>query len=221
MHSTEKHPQTPRLQTSKLLSHFLQRHQGDEIRLRDLLHSMGDRAFGPVLLICALPEALPLPVAGASTIIGIPLMLISAQLVIGFRQPWLPRWIVDRPLKRQLFEQLIYKALRYLKKLERILKPRWRLLTKPTSERLIGLLLLILAIVIALPIPFGNILPAIAIVLISLGMIERDGLMIAISSIGAFVILALMAGMIVAIARVPLTSSLISLIESNTFAIAL
>ncbi|KJH70046.1 exopolysaccharide synthesis protein exod [Aliterella atlantica CENA595] len=153
---------------------------------------MGDRAFGPMLLICALPEVLPLPVAGVSAIIGIPLMLVSAQLAIGLRRPWLPPWVANRSFKRTQFERLVRRTLRYLEKLEHLLKPRWRFLTTPIIERFIGLLLLVLAIVITLPIPFGNILPAIAIAIVSLGMIEKDGLAIAIGGIGAVVILAFM-----------------------------
>lgn len=180
------------LQTSKLLCDLLDQHEGDEIRLRDLLHHMGDRAFGSMLLICALPEALPLPVAGASAILGIPLMLVSAQLAIGLRRPWLPSWVANRSFKRTHFERLVRQTLRYLEKLEHLLKPRWQFLTKPLVERAIGLILLVLAIVITLPIPFGNILPAIAIVVISLGMIEKDGLAIAIGGISGGVILAFM-----------------------------
>lgn len=185
--------------TSKLLRHFLEQHNEDEIRLKDLLNQMDSRAFGSTLLIFALPEALPLPIAGISAILGIPLMLVSAQLVLGFQRPWLPKWVIDRPFKRERFEPIVYRALRPLEKLERLLKPRWRFLTIPLVERLIGLLLLLLAIVIALPIPFGNILPAIAIVVISLGLIEGDGLMIAIGGVGGSLILVSMAIVIMAL----------------------
>lgn len=184
------------LHTSQLLRELLERHEGDEIRLKDLLQGIDDRAFGVTLLICALPEALPLPVAGVSAIIGIPLVLVSAQLAIGFRRPWLPAWVENRSFKRTQFEQVIRKMLRYLEKLEYLLKPRWQFLTKPPVQRLIGLLVLLLSLVILFPIPFGNILPAITVVVLSLGMIEQDGLTIAIGAVGGVVILAVMTGAI-------------------------
>jgi hypothetical protein len=184
---------------SDLLRHFLAQHQEDEIYVRDLLHEMGDRAFGPTLLICALPEALPLPMAGMSAFVGIPLILVSTQLVIGFRQPWLPHWLLKRSFKRQHFEKLVRKALHLIEKLEKALKPRWQFFTNPTFERLIGLLLLFLAVIIALPIPFANMVPAIVIALICLGMIERDGVVIAISSVMIFAILVLSATAIIAV----------------------
>jgi hypothetical protein len=191
------------LHISELLQRFLEQHQQDRICLRDLLNELGDRAFGPTLLLCALPEALPLPVAGVSAFIGIPLLLVSTQLTLGFRHPWLPRQILERPFKRKHFEKLTYHAIRYLRKIERVLKPRWQLFTHPAFERCIGLLLMILAVVISLPIPFGNMLPAMAIVFICLGMVEKDGLVLAISSLAGCVILALAIAAILTFLPVP------------------
>lgn len=186
------------LQTSKLLLSFLEQHQGEKVFLRDLLLHMGDRAFGPTLLVCALPEALPLPVAGVSAIIGLPLMLVSAQLLLGFPSPWLPRWIANRSIKRKDFEKIVYKVLPYLEKVEKVIRPRWQFFTTRKVERLLGLLLLLLGIIIALPIPLGNMLPAIAIVVICLGMIEKDGAAVVLGVVAACAILTLMAGAIFA-----------------------
>lgn len=170
------------LRISELLQRFLQQHQGDEVRLRELLNVMGDRAFGPTLLICALPEALPLPIAGISALVAIPLMLVSGQLVLGFQQPWLPDQLLDQPFKREHCEQIIKGAITLLEKLEYFVQPRLPFFTSPEAERSVGVVLLFLSFIIALPIPFGNMLPAIVIVLICLGLIEKDGLIIAVSA---------------------------------------
>ncbi|MBE9011174.1 exopolysaccharide biosynthesis protein [Pseudanabaenaceae cyanobacterium LEGE 13415] len=167
---------------SQLLQRFLEQHPGDELRLRDLLNELGDRAFGPTLIICALPEALPLPIAGISALVAMPLMLVSGQLILGYSQPWLPDRILDQPFKREHCEQIITAAIPFLQKLERFVEPRWSVLTTPEAERVVGVMILLLSFIIALPIPFGNMLPAIVIVLICLGLIEKDGLMIAISA---------------------------------------
>lgn len=186
------------LQTSRMLRRFLERHEGEYVSLRELLDGLGNRAFGPTLLVCSLPEALPLPVAGMSAIIGIPLMLLSVQLLLGFPRPWLPSWIANRSLKRIHFEKIVEKLLHYLEKVERVIRPRWRFATTPLVERLLGLLFLILATVIFLPIPFGNMLPALAMFVISLGLIEGDGVVIVWGVVVAFVILTLMASAIIA-----------------------
>jgi len=193
------------LQTSKLLRDFLERHPGERLYLRYLLDDMAERAFAPVLLLCALPEALPLPIAGVSAIIGIPLMIVSVQLLLGFAKPWLPGWIANRSLKRKDFEKVINKILQILEKFETVIRPRWKFVASPLVQRILGLLFLILAIVIALPIPFGNLPPAIAIVVISLGMIEQDGVIIILGALGACVVLAIMASAIAALSSIALT----------------
>jgi hypothetical protein len=175
-----------------------------KIYLRNLLLGLGDRAFGWTLFICALPEALPLPIAGLSAIIGIPLVLVSGQLVLGFRKPWLPKWIGNRAFKRRDFEKIVRKSLPYLNKLENFVLPRWQFILSPPIERLLGILVFILAFVITLPIPFGNFLPAIAVVLISLGMLEKDGLVIAIGTLLSFVIFGLLIGAVFAVRSIPL-----------------
>lgn len=171
------------LRVSELLQRFLEQHQGDEVHLRDLFNELGDRAFGPTLLLCALPEALPLPIAGISALVAVPLMLVSGQLVLGFQQPWLPDWLLDQPFKQEQCEQVISGAIPLLEKLEYFFEPRWSFFTTPEAERCVGVVLLLLGVIIALPIPFGNMLPAIAIVMICLGLIEKDGLIIAISGL--------------------------------------
>ncbi|MEP0918126.1 exopolysaccharide biosynthesis protein [Leptolyngbya sp. DQ-M1] len=187
----------PQLHTSEMLQNLLQQHDRETIRLGELIESLGSRAFGPTLLICALPEALPLPIAGVSAIIGLPLVVFSIQLLCGFSSPRLPRWLANRSFKRKDFEKIVRQILRYLQKFERLIRPRWHFATTPFVERSLGLLFLLLAFVIVLPIPFGNILPAIAIVAISLGLIEADGVLVVFSTIAALVILALMTGAIV------------------------
>ncbi len=204
-------PTSPRsslkeLQTSKLLRDFLEQHSGERIYFRDFINALGDRSFAPVLLICALPEALPLPIAGVSAIIGIPLIIISTQLLLGFRKPYLPGWIANRSLKRKDFEKLINKILLILEKFERVIRPRWKFVASPLAQRFLALLFLILAIVIALPIPFGNLPPAIVIVALCLGMIEQDGLVILLTALSACVVLAVMASAIYALFSVGLTS---------------
>ncbi|BAZ14124.1 exopolysaccharide synthesis ExoD [Calothrix sp. NIES-4071] len=189
------------MQTSKLLQNILQRHTEERIYLRDLVSEMGERSFAGLLMICALPEALPLPVAGVSAIIGIPLMIVSAQLLLGFRKPWLPSWIANRSLKRKDVEKLISKILVILKKYESVIRPRWKFVTHRNAQRLLGLLLLILAFIIALPIPFGNMIPAIIIIIISLGLIEQDGVVIALGACLSCVLFAFVAYALLALSQ--------------------
>jgi hypothetical protein len=184
------------LQTSEMLQSLLRQHSGETIRLGELIHGLGGRAFGPAILICTLPEAIPLPIAGVSAVIGAPLVVFSAQLLLGFSSPWLPQWLMNRTFRRKDFEKVVVLVLRYLRRCERVIRPRWQWATHPWVERFLGLLFFVLALVIILPIPFGNMLPAIAIMVISLGLVESDGLLVVIGTIASLVILVVMASAI-------------------------
>jgi hypothetical protein len=168
------------------------------------LLGLNDRAFGWTLFICALPEALPLPIAGLSAIIGTPLLLVSGQLVLGFHQPWLPSWIGNRSFKHRDFAKIVHKTLPYLNKVEKLIRPRCKLIISRPIERFLGLVIFILAIVITLPIPFGNFLPAIAVVLISLGILEKDGMAIVVGLICASIVFAILVGAVLALRSIPL-----------------
>lgn len=164
--------------TSEILLDFARTFPGDRVRLADLDRLLADRAFGFLLLIFALPNTLPLGIPGLSTLTGIPLGLVAVQMVLGMRAPYLPRWLAERSLSRNDFRRLIERTAPWLQRLERLMKPRWRVFRTLTAERSVGAFCLLLAIVLALPIPFGNLLPAIGVALISLGLIEEDGLLV-------------------------------------------
>lgn len=84
----------------------------------------------------------------------------------------------------------------WLQRIERIIRPRILLLTEPISERLIGVVAFALAVVLFLPIPFGNMLPGFALALFALGILERDGLAIIAGVLSAIVSAVLVAGVI-------------------------
>lgn len=160
------------------LSHLLAALAADtrreHITLGDLMGHLSDRALAALLLVFALPNVLP-AVPGLSAILGAPLLLLSAQLALG-RRPWLPPWLAARSMRREHFSRLVSRAGPWLGRAERLLRPRLGLLARPPAEHLLGAVCVLLALVVFLPIPMGNMLPAAAICLLALGLLERDGL---------------------------------------------
>lgn len=148
----------------------------DRIAVGDLLTSLGDRALAALLFVFALPNVLPVP-PGTSTILGAPLVFLAAQLAFGLR-PWLPAFIARRTMTRTDFAALVRRIGPWLARAERLLRPRATRLVSPPMEYLVGLVCLLLAVVLVLPVPLGNMLPALAISLFALGIMERDGLWI-------------------------------------------
>ncbi len=160
------------------LSAILRQLAGDRSRERisigDLFEVMGDRATGALMLVFAIPNLVPTP-PGTSAILGAPLLFLAAQLTFGLK-PWLPKVIAGRSMKREDFEAIVSRIHRWLAFAERMLQPRLSFLVEPPAEYLVGFLCLVLAVILTLPIPLGNILPAFTICLFSFGILGKDGL---------------------------------------------
>jgi hypothetical protein len=157
----------------------------DRISVGDLLAALGDRAIGALMFFFAAPNILPVP-PGVSTLLGAPLLFFSAQLMLGMR-PWLPSVITRRSISRDDLGTLVRRIVPWLAKAEKLLKPRALVLVRPPVEYVVGLVCLVLAAILMLPIPLGNTLPALAISLLALGVLERDGVWIAIGLLASAV----------------------------------
>jgi hypothetical protein len=157
----------------------------DRITVGEIADGLGQRSFGALFLAFAFPNMLPMP-PGASAVLGAPLIVLSAQFMLG-RHAWLPGPIARRSLRRDDFAGLVRRAVPWLERAERLLRPRLPALAGSRAEPIIGVLLLALSVLLALPIPLGNFLPALAICLFALGVLERDGLWV-LAGTGAFVV---------------------------------
>lgn len=166
---------TPRPERlSELLAELAADAGRERIALSDLLERLKVRAFGPLLVIFSLPNVLPTP-PGTSAVLGLPLIFLTFQMLIG-GPPWFPAFIAKRSLARADFARMTAVIVPRLARAERMLKPRFGFLSSKLAEQALGLLALTLAIILTLPIPLGNIGPAVALALIGLGLFERDGL---------------------------------------------
>lgn len=152
--------------------------EGEEerISLGDIVARLETRAHTTLLVLFALPNVLP-AIPGTSAITGMPLVYLALQLTLGQR-PWLPGFIANRTFSRSGLAAVMDQAKPWLERSERFLHPRLGALTRGRMERVIGVLMLILAFAVVLPIPFGNMIPALGIIFFSLGLMEEDGLWI-------------------------------------------
>jgi len=146
-----------------------------KVAVGDILEAFGNRAFGALTFVFAAPLVLPMP-PGVSAVLGAPLLFISVQWMVGRRTLWLPKAILDRTMSMSDFRKLVAKLRPYLGKLERRLRPRLTFLLNPVGDRLVGAICFLLALIVFLPIPFGNMLPSLAIAAFGIGAVERDGL---------------------------------------------
>jgi hypothetical protein len=179
---------------SDLLLALAQDPARERIAVGDLLAALGERAFGALIFVFAFPNVLPTP-PGTSALLGAPLVFLAAQLFLGWR-PWLPAVVAQRAISRADYLRLIGRVHPWLVRAERLLQPRWRGLTRSPMDHAIGLVCLVLALLLILPIPLGNVLPAFAISLLALGLLARDGLWVLAGFFMAAAALAVVSGVV-------------------------
>lgn len=163
--------------TSVLLRQALGRIKSRTISLGELIVILEDRSFGLFMLLFALPGCIPGPPA-LTSVLGFPLIIFSFQLIMGSHHLWLPGFLGKIPLKRKYLFNMVHRARHPLKYLETLCRPRMEVVERGGIERLLGCLLLILSITLSIPLPGTNLVTSIAVAVISIGMLEKDGLVI-------------------------------------------
>lgn len=170
----------------------------DLVSVRSLFQAFGERSFGFLLLIFSLPNCVPAP-PGLGSIIGLPVLMIAAQMVLGWPTPWLPRRVLDKKVRRETLQKVLNLAEPKLRRVERLCRPRGSLVRTRTAERLIGLYIMLLSLCVLLPFPLTNMIPAMATVVLSVALIEKDsvilGLGIAIGLAGLAVTVSVLAAL--------------------------
>jgi hypothetical protein len=163
--------------TSEILRSLAER-EGESAPLRDVISAMGMRAHGIALILFALPDALPLPIPSLSAILGIPLVVIAGHLVLFGEGSGLPERVLAARIPRSALRTLARFGAPALRALELVSRPRLSALLR--YQRVVGLVCLYLALLLLLPIPFVNFPPALCLVVIALGLVQRDGVLVVI-----------------------------------------
>ncbi len=165
------------------------------ISIAHMSQALGNRSFAPLLVLFAAFNLLPLP-PGASVVLGIPLIIVSAQMAYGSKQAWLPSFLMKRSLSAEQFQRTMDWIIPRLIRLERIVRPRYWPFWRKRGDRVIGAVALFLAIIVTLPIPLGNWLPAFATALLGLALSERDGILLAIGGAVGVISMAIVAAVV-------------------------
>jgi hypothetical protein len=165
-----------------------------------MLEQFDSRAFGAMLLVFGLLNCLPLP-PGSSTILSLPILLLAPQIAWGSDIPWLPRKLIEHPLRRDDLRGLFRRLTPIVRRMELVTRPRLQILFGPVGERLIGVVCTLLALVLILPIPLGNLAPGATVAVLALALLQRDGLLVLLGYLMAAVsvgLLVLSAGVVAA-----------------------
>ncbi|NNC23304.1 exopolysaccharide biosynthesis protein [Salinisphaera sp. USBA-960] len=165
-------------------------HSGSDkaLTIDEVLTVIGERGFGPLVLIMALLVLLPTgAVPGVPTACGLCIVLIAGQLVVGKRRPWLPARLRRLSIDRMRYKQVAGRIKPWTRRVDRLVKPRLSMLTDGVMARLIGVVMVVVAL--CMPplelLPFAAAGPAFGLVLTSLGLVGRDGLWVLIGLVPA------------------------------------
>lgn len=154
---------------------------GQRVPLGQIIASLEQRGFGPLLLAPALIAMLPTgAIPGVPSLCGATIVLISIQLGLGRTSPWLPAWLRRREIDRGSFERSYRLAKPFTTRVDRFIYPRWRRLTSEPAPRVLAMASALLAVMMV-PLellPFAAAMPASAIAFLGLGLSARDGLVV-------------------------------------------
>jgi len=180
-------PSREEASTRELLAAMALGDPEDQLRFADLLIGLGKRVFGMMLFVATLPAFIPIPGVGGA--IGGPLVaLVGAQLLIGLRKPWLPRFIAERGPHRSAVQRFETVLEPWLRRVERFSRPRLPgVLDHRAAAMFTGLQLVLLGVLLALPIPFTNYVFGLLLLAYSLALLERDGALMVWAWVGGVV----------------------------------
>jgi len=161
------------------LNDFVSGLQTEETTIGAVLDAIADRGFGLILLILALPAALPLPAPGYATPFGLMMGLLALQMMRGRSTPWFPERVRKRKISKSKLAWTVKNAGIPLRFVEWIIRPRLSGLARNRAFlALVGFIVLLMSISMSMPIPLTNTAPSFVIFVLAAGILEEDGLVL-------------------------------------------
>lgn len=155
---------------------FIEEPSTDQVTLADVLALAGERTFGFLFVLLALPSALPIPAAGYSVPFGVVMLLLAVQLIIGKKTPWLPSSVLNHQFPLEQVQGLVKAGIPWMQRIEKFSKPRLLpVCTSRPGQVMIGVAIALMAISMMIPIPGTNTLPAMGIFVTGFGLLDDDG----------------------------------------------
>ncbi|HZP81133.1 MAG TPA: exopolysaccharide biosynthesis protein [Chthonomonadaceae bacterium] len=159
---------------SGLLRSALDTDHDGRVSVGEIQDRVAERGFGLLLILLTLPMLIPMP-PGTSGPVGLLIALLGFQMLAGRAYPWLPARVRRYRLPAKALAALQTQGVAFMERLERLSRPRWRGVENPIMLRILAVLLILGGLVLFLPLPFLNTLPALFLLPIGVGLLNRDG----------------------------------------------
>lgn len=151
------------------------------IVLGEIEKRLQDKGVAALMVVLALPFVQPVPIPGVSIVLGLILMSLGLKIALG-EKGRLPQFLAQREIPERRLEAILLKILPTIRRIEKLFKPRWEFFFNLPAKRAIGVFIILGGLALAMPlppvIPLSNSIPAWSILCLSLGLMERDGLLI-------------------------------------------
>ena len=155
----------------------------EAITVGELVDKAAEAGFGFLVGILTL---IAIPFVGLSTPFGLAIALIGAQMLLGRTKPWLPQRFRRRALRMTMLDRVLGLLTRRTRWLARSTRPRWDVVIRPRAIGL-GIVLLALGLALPLPIPGSNLVFLVPLFVYAIGLLERDGVWIALGHLSIVV----------------------------------
>lgn len=181
---------------SKVIESLPDQLDGSEISVRDVLEEMNGRSLLLTVLILIVPNLIPFVNAlGITHVTGLLLLIFTVRMMMGLKKPWLPGWLLRMKTDKKQIKGISDKAVPVFRAMEKVIRPRLSFLANGPLVYFYAFILFCLTVVMLLPLPFINFLPALIMTVIVLGLIQKDGV---VSAIGAILAIGLIGALVYA-----------------------
>jgi hypothetical protein len=179
---TDQHDELPVRRLSEDFREILREAAGRDVTMGELEHRLQGRGFALFILLLSVPFCFPIAIPWLSIPFGVVIMLLGIRISLG-RKPQLPDFILNKVIKHRTLDKIVGLGLKFCLKMEKIAKPRMHFLRRhPGAVKLIGVGLASGGVQLLLPlpplIPLSNTIPAVSVMLLTAGLIERDGVFV-------------------------------------------
>lgn len=153
--------------------------------LRDEIVTVGalaDRAarhgFGLLMIVLSLPAMFPVLPPGLTVIVGLLFVIVATQMLIGLERPWLPGGVRRYTLSARAKQILQQRGIPFLRRVEKFARPRQLWIPDAISTRVVAVALFLLGVVLFSPLPFFHTIPALTVMILGFGLVNRDGFLL-------------------------------------------
>lgn len=168
-------------------------HADPEVTVGELTDRVARRGFGLLMIVLALPTMISILPPGSAATIGLLYVILSVQMLFGLERPWLPARVRHYRLRTRVLESLQRRGIPFLQRVERFSRPRPLLLDERIVTRIVAVVVFLLGIVLFSPLPFFNTIPALTVLVLGVGLLNRDAIFVVAGLVMALVVLSVVA----------------------------